>query len=399
MAEIIRLTPEAELRAIMLETIINNTTKVSKISDNSVLSGIASGNAKVAKKALKDIALVASHLFPDTASGDALDRVASNQGIAARFGASQSSTYIRVVGDPGTLYEAGVNTFTGAGGIVFDVLGDLTIGSKGYGYVKVRSQESGLNTNVDPYTLNSVNPQPTGHIGCINEYAATGGRDIEDDGTFRQRIKTGPDLLTRTTLDFITTICQKFNNDVLRVIYEGLTTEGKLSLGILTQNGIDLTSNELSTLRSEIAPYLPLNEHSPVGMNSTGIELKNVTYYPIDIEFNVKLIDSASVNNTAIDIQTKLSKIVDYRNWNSGIDKIEWEDLLLQAKNSPQVSTLPDQTFSPRVDQIPPAGQFPRFRGFIMRNLDGDILLNQTGTIDPIFYPTEIDDALTETVL
>ena len=96
---------------------------------------------------------------------------------------------MRFVGQIGTIYQAGVNTVKGSDGVVFDLVDDLTIGSEGYGYVKVESQTQGENTVVEALTLDTVEPIPLGHEYVINEYNAVGGRDIEDDDTFRERIK------------------------------------------------------------------------------------------------------------------------------------------------------------------------------------------------------------------
>lgn len=54
---------------------------------------------------------------------------------------------------------------------------------------KWKSDSEGASTNVDPLSINKLNPVPSGHIACTNEYRATGGRDDEDDDLFRIRIK------------------------------------------------------------------------------------------------------------------------------------------------------------------------------------------------------------------
>ena len=46
------------LKNLWVETFLNKTDKVTDITDNSVLNGVAYGTAKVAQKALKDIAIV-----------------------------------------------------------------------------------------------------------------------------------------------------------------------------------------------------------------------------------------------------------------------------------------------------------------------------------------------------
>src|SRR5690349_24727316 len=133
--KIIRLTTEQELEALHVETFINTTQgRVTKVTDHSVTRGLIRGNVRTSKKALKDIALATSHLFVDSAYGTALDDVADERGIAPRLAACQSSTWVRLVADEGTIYQQGVHTVSDNKGNVFDLEDDVTIGGKGYEY-------------------------------------------------------------------------------------------------------------------------------------------------------------------------------------------------------------------------------------------------------------------------
>lgn len=396
---LIRISTESELESLHVETFINTTNKVTKVSDESVVRGLVRGNVRTAKKALKDIALAISHLYPDSASGASLDDVADDHGIAPRFAAAQSSTWVRLVADSGTTYQQGVNVVSDNKGNVFDLESDITIGTKGFDYVKVRSQQSGSSANVDPYTIININPAPSGHIGIINEYAAVGGRDAEDDDTFRQRIKEGPDILARGTLSYLTQAFIKINPNVLRVIYEGVNQQGKVVLGILTVNGIALTDDELQVILEQSSDCFSLTEMSPIGTTSYGIKLKNVDFVTIDIDMRVELFSGADFDQFVIDVQQKFSKLVDWRKWNSATDKIERSDLISIVKNTKNCKSLPDAYFIPATDLQFSYNKFPRFRGFIARNLAGDVIINQTGTIDPVFYSNEQDVSFTETIL
>jgi len=395
----IRQSTEAELEALHIETFINTTPSVTKVTDHSVLRGLIRGNVRTAKKALKDMMLAVSRLFPDLAYDTILDQVADDRGVSARFGAAQSSTYVRIIADPSTTYTQGVHVVTDSKGNIFDLQGNLTIGTKGYDYVKVRSQQSGVSTNVDPYTIVNVVPQPSGHIGVLNEYAATGGRDVEDDDTFRQRIKQGPDILARGTLAYLGQAFIKVNSNVLRVIYEGTNQQGKVVLGILTVNGIDLTTDELQTLLEQAGPYLSITELAPIGTQSYGVVLKNAEYVYIDVGMRVELFVGADFDEVAKEIQQKFAKYVDFRTWESSLDTVEWDQLLNIVKNTGGVKYVSDNNFTPNVDLKFAANKFPRFRGFIMYNLSGAVQVNQTGTIDPLFYPNEVEQNLTSSVL
>ncbi len=396
---IIRLMTEVELEALAVETFINSTDLVTKVTDHSAIRGIIRGNIKTSKKALKDIALAVSHLFPDTAFDVALDAVAGYLGIAPRLGAAQSSTWVRVVGDPGTIYTAGVNAVSDNKGNVFDLESSVTLGALGYDYVPVRSQQSGAFTNVDPYTIINISPEPSGHIGVLNEYASTGGRDAEDDATLLQRIKEGPDILSRGTLSYLTQAFIKTNSNVLRVIYQG-TRSGKVQLAILTVNGIDLTEDELNTLLQQGSQYFSLTELNAIGTLAYGVELLNATYYTIDCDFRISLTVGADLAAVVKEIQQKFSKAVDFRFWDSSINNpITWLTLLSIVKNTQGVASVSDNYFSPSSDIFVPRQSFPRFRGFIIRDLQGIVLINQAGTIQPIFYANQPDVPFAVSVL
>lgn len=397
---ILRLFTESELEALATETFINESGgKVTKVTDHSVVRSLIRGFVRIAKKTVKDIALALTRLFPDTARGSALDQVAEDHGISSRFTAAQSSTYVRLVADPGTIYQQGVHVVSDSKGNSFDIEDDIEIGVHGYGYVKVRSQQAGSFTNADPYTISKINPSPSGHIGVINEYAATGGRDIETDDIFRQRIKEGPDILARGTLSYLTQAFMKVNSNVLRVIYEGVDQNGKVRLAILTVNGIDLTEDELQNILEQSGEYFSLTELYPVGIQGVGVILKNVEYEPIDIDVRMDIFVGANFTEVVREIQQKLSKYVDFRFWNSSVDRIEWDDILGIVKGVDGVRYVSDAYFLPHEDIQIVNHKFPRFRGFIARDLSGNVIINQSGTVNPIFYPAAPDESFQQTVL
>lgn len=395
---ITRISTIDELKEIIAEIFINKSSKVTKIADNSVLSGIAYGAAKVGQKALKDIAIVESHLFPDSAFGGYLDRVADNFGISARFGAAQSSMYMRIVGTPGTVYTAGIHKFTGNHGQIFDLEANATIGVHGFIYAKVRSVDVGSKTNVDPLSTFTVTPQPSGHDFCINEYAAIGGRDLEDDKDFRLRIKDGANLAASGTLAKITQVFQKINSNVLKVFYQGITMAGKSKIAIATVNGIDLTTTELDNLLDRGQDYFNLTELAQWGTQSVQVELVNVTWQPIDISFRVELLANYNPDEVRKQIQTNISKYLDFRYWQP-YQKVEWDNLLEIVKSTPGVRYVPDTQFVPNADVVVDIDKLPRLRGFLMLDENGAILENISGTLNPVYYPNQPDFSFQNTLL
>lgn len=386
---ITKITPVEELKRIFAETLLNQTDKVTKISDGSVLNGVAFGVGKLAQKVLKDVSIIEAHIFPDTAYGEYLDKIAELQGVSARSGATTSSTYVRVVGDEGTTYNPITHTFKGKG-INFVPQEIVTIGEEGYAYVKVESLTTGSNSNVDTLTINSISPVPSGHLYCINEFAASGGRDSEDDDAFRQRIKEEINLLSRGTIAYLEQVFRKINPDVLKVFNMGLDSEGDLNIGVSKVNGANLNSGELSALLDKGENYLSLNELKPDGENLYGIKIVNIPYYPIDVSCRVDIDSSFNIDKVRREIQVAINKVIDYRLWeNGGI--IDWIDLINAVKGVNGVKRVLDNFFTPNVDLIIPKNHLPRFRGFALLNLQGELITDLQGILNPVFYPSKVD--------
>ena len=394
---ITKITPVEELKQIFLEIFLNKTDKVSDVSDDSVLNAIAYGNAKLTQRTLTNQAIIEGHIFPDSAYGEYLDNLASIRGVAPRFGAVGSTTYVRVTADEGTSYIAGIHTFTSTSGIVFDLEESGVVGINGYAYLKVRSQQSGLNTNVDALSINKVSPIPQGHISVINEYAATGGSDQESDTLFRERIKTNMNQMSRTTLSYLEQVFMKINPRVLRLHKGGIDSDGKFNLIVVSVNGQNFTTAEFDEILSKSEEYLSLSELLREG-SDFALKLNNVDWLPVDIEFRADIDPAYDIDSVRRNIQIQMNKLFDYRFWKYG-DKIEWENMLYAAKNVEGVRYVPDTHFYPQADINVPKYRLPRIRGFIMRDLDGNIIEDNNGVLSDVFYPNEEDRSYQESVL
>lgn len=388
----------SELKEIFLENLLNKTSKVSKIADNSVLSGIGYGVAKIGQKAVKDIALVESHLFIDSAFGDNLDLIAVRSGISTRLGSSGSSTYIRLVGDEGTVYLQGIHNFTGSHGIVFELDEDVVIGEHGFVYTRVRSTVTGLQTNVDALSINTINSTPFGHSYVVNEVGAQGGRDVEDDLEFKRRIKQGINLCARNTIGYLEQVFIRINERVLRVFYLGVGDDGKNILSIVTQNGIGLTSAELYELLDKSKEYLALSDLNQYGRNVIGISLINNEWEYIDMDFRCQLETGVDSEEVRKNIQIRICKYLDWRFWDYN-KRVEWDDLLTIVKSTNGVKAVSDNTFYPNTDIVIDYTKLPRLRGFIMRDLEGSIIQDVSGVIVPSFFPNEEDIEYSRTIL
>lgn len=382
---ITKIVPVSDLKQMFLEILLNKTDKISDISDDSVLNGIAYGCAKVGQRLLVNQGIVEGHLFPDTAYGQYLDNIASIRGVSPRFGACGSTTYVRVIAEPGTSYIMGVQKFTSTSGVTFELEESKTVDENGFAYIKVKSTQVGTSTNVDPVSINKVSPKPNGHISVTNEYAATGGMDAESDALFRQRIKNSVNALSRGTIAFIEQVFMKINPRVLRVFKGGITSNGKMNLIICSTNGASFSQNEFDLMISRSEEYLSLYDILRE-VSGYALNLVNVEWQYVDVSFRVELDPSYDVDVVRKNIQIQMNKLFDYRFWNQG-DRIEWDDLLQVAKNTEGVRYIPDNYFYPQSDINVPSNKLPRIRGFIMYDLNGNIIESNNGLISDVYYP------------
>ena len=383
----------ANLKNLWIEMFLNKTDKVSNIADGSVLNAVAFGTAKVAQKAIKDIAIVEAQIFPTSATGTYLDKSAALFGVSPRKQALGSSTYIRVYAEPGTLYEVGT-TFISKNGIRFIVDKPFTVDNSGYGYVSVRSVITGSATNVEANSITQVSPRPLTHIECTNEYAAIGGRDYEDDETFRNRIINYNNRLSEETVESWTQIFQDLDDRILKVMNVGLGEDGKTHIYLVTQNGSFFTDDELEELLDKATPYFGLTELNLSG-ESIGIVLENAKWMYVGgeqgVDFRVELSPNTDIADARKNIQIAMTKYLDFRFWEAG-KVVQWDDLLQVVKTAEGVKYVPDEYFFPYFDEEVPLNMLPRIKGFRMRDLEGNILYDSGSNLSNIFYPAGESD-------
>ena len=394
---ITKITTVEELKQIFTEILLNKTDKISDVSNESVLNGIAYGCAKLTQRMLTNQAVVESHIFPDTAYGVYLDNLAKIKGISPRNKACGSTAYVRIEGEPGTNYAKDVVTLSSSSGINFVLENDFTLNETGWGYAKVKSKQVGLTSNVDALTINTMNNSPKGHYACTNEYCAVGGMDNESDDIFRMRIKDSVNQLARNTLSYIEQVFMKINNRVLKVYKGGVDGDNKLNLIVVSVNGQDFSEEEFNELLSKSEEYLSLTE---ILQETTGfsLKLKNVDWLPIDIDFRASIDTSYDIDNIRKQMQVKISKLFDYRFWKYG-DRVEWENMLYVVRSIEGVRYVPDNYFNPQADINVVKYRLPRLRGFILRDLDGNIISDNYAILSSFNYPNDSDNTFQSSVL
>lgn len=376
-----------EIKNLFIESLLSKVDgKITKISDNSVLSGVGYGVAKINQKGMKDSALIESELFPDYAYGEYLDRVGERSGISSRYRNQGSSVYVRLVGTPSSSYSAAACTFYSSSGISFKLESNFTMPVSGFGYVLLRSVDVGTTTNVDPNTINKVVGAPAGHEYVINEVAAWGGVDVESDDSFRSRILQNFNNFAFDTLSKLKSVLSKLNPLILDVKKIGVDSFGRTILGLITTNGSSLSSIDLAGLIDKSKYYLSLEEQGFTGdlRSDPNLVLQNIPYQYIGLDFRVELKSNTVLSDFRKKIQIQISKYLDFRTWTAS--RVEWEELLYIIRSQEEVSILPEQFFAPHSDILLSNSSLPRLQGFVMRNLEGDVVLDGGNNIVPVYY-------------
>jgi len=400
-----------EVQAITeLYKAIEDSNKVTKVSPDSVLNALFFCIAKTGQKINKDINISRMRLFPDSAFGIELDGIAERNGLPARFAATESSTYLFIHADSGTQYLKNTHFFISNDGLQFQLEDDFIMPAIGYVYKKVRSVEVGENQNVEPFKITKVNTEPVGHVAVYNEYICQGGSDNESDKDFRDRLKIGVNILATDTLSMYEQIYRKINNRVLKAYKGGFDdVTGKYKIYLSTINGVDLTSGvggEIEQIENESYKYLSIIDQD------TGIIIENIGYTPIDIEMRID-INIDEYDMIRIDIQRNMQKKYDWRYWDFD-NTINWLELFLIAKKSKYVNNILEKYFIVKVEIdsivveydfstdsniVIPEFTLPRFRSFRMYDLDGVIISDTQGVLNPAYFPNELDRIYQETVI
>lgn len=377
----------ADLKALYAETFLNHTSKISKISDLSVLNAHTFGVAKVFQKDLKDTAIIESQIFPELSSGDYLNNAAKLVGNSPRLDASGSSTFILVYAEPATIYIPGDSLFVSNQGVNFNITDVVIVGNNGYAYIPVRSSSVGVNTNVSAFSINRIINPPIGHINCTNEYEATGGRDEENDEDFKSRISQFHQFAAKNSKSNLLVNLQVVDPLILDIRRAGYTEDGKILFSIVTCNGKSYTQDELNSLESNLNRYMALSDvDDQAGV--LGIKLQNIEWQQVGgsngVDFRIDILPGFSEVDVRKNIQIQLTKYFDFRFFEK--DRVEWDDLLQIIKNTKGVKYIPDEFFSPNTDVSVERYKIPRVIKFIMRDMLGNILFNNNNSILPIYY-------------
>lgn len=211
------------------------------------------------------------------------------------------------------------------------------------------------------------------------------------------------------TLAQLEQVLMKINPRVLRVLKGGYgesqttgsAAESRINLTVVSVNGQDFTQEEFDEMYSRAEEYLCLTDLlrvSIAGARYPAINLRNVNWLFVNVDFRVDIDPAYNTDDVRTQIQLQMNKLFDYRFWEPG-DKVEWEDMLYVVKNVEGVRYVPDTHFNPGYDINVPEYTLPRVRSFVMRDLDGNVILDNGGVLSEVFYPNVEDANYQATVL
>ena len=179
------------------------------LSDFAQVSGAAAAEGGDLSLRLKAVAaeifsleaqadFVARQCFPQTASGDYLDRHALLRGLQRGGKQTAGGTlrfYLTEAAEGDVIIPAGTECMTAAGtAFVTTEAGSIAAGTT-YCSVAASAAEPGSGGNVAAATITYIRLAPTGVAGVTNAAAFSGGTDGEDDEALRARLLSSYRLL------------------------------------------------------------------------------------------------------------------------------------------------------------------------------------------------------------
>lgn len=388
----------------ILETFLQNTDRVTKISPNGVLAGILRGSARLAQRAIKDISISYVDNNINSASGSQLDTLAGEMGYPPRLPATSSTSYLRLVGMPGTIYNVDEVSYISASGIEFrQEVDSFTIPNEGYGYISIRSVNTGSITNVAPFSI-SVRNAPAGHLRSFNEFSSSRGRDLETDEAYKERIKSIFNTLAFATIPRIQQILQAFDPEILRIVRLGTSTLGDIRIGIVTVNGKTYNAVELLDLEREAAPYMALSDTNANGTALNGIRFQNIEYRPIDFSIRIQKDPNVDVIDIYQDLSIRFNRHINYVTWQFGISRVDRDFLVNETIRANGVRYVESLEFTPMQDILISPDRLPRIRRIELFDLEGQRILNtsassiETSTFQNYFFPNSPDPTVAQLV-
>lgn len=245
--------------------------------------------------------------FPQTSYGQYLDFLGEMKGVF-RHPATPATGTVIFTGQPGTVIPAGFVVLTEAAGtfpaIEFKIKERAQIGEDGTATAAVECLESGTIGNVAANTITLLSEPINGIASVTNPEPFTGGTEMEDDDSFRERVLAAYDEpLSGAKKDY-----ERWAKEVPGVgavyvipLWDG---PGTVKVLITDSNGQPANQELIDAVQAHIAPDGNLGGgKAPIGAHVT-VDAPEV--FAVDIAFSLFLKDEYDAETVVENIKVRL---------------------------------------------------------------------------------------------
>lgn len=229
---------------------------------------------------------IADKVFVETATGEDLDKVGADYGIARRQ-SSASIVYLEIEGNENAIVNQNIKaTYNN---LVFTVQEYKVIGSSGKVTVKAQCETLGTNGNVPANTITEFLTTYAGLTNVNNPQAAYNGFDVESDDDYRARIKL---YLAEDATNCNEAQYKQWALEVTGVktaVVKGAETAGAGNVGVYI-------SSQTGTVTQELIDAVREYIESKQFINATLI-VQSLTYTEMDVDATIVLKDGYTIND------------------------------------------------------------------------------------------------------
>lgn len=199
-------------------------------------------------------------MWPDWSYGIWLEMLGEASGTTPKKQPTHAEGTLKIKGVPGTLIPIGFVFATRAvdknPSVLFKAKQPVTIDSSGLASISIQAVEAGTKGNVDTGTITLMSVPMNGIISITNEQPTTGGTDLEDEESFRQRVLNSnkQEKLSGADSDYI-----RWSEEVDGVGKAYIIPEwngaGTVKVVVIDANGLPANQSILDSVQQHIAPF------------------------------------------------------------------------------------------------------------------------------------------------
>ncbi|MCL6559022.1 MAG: baseplate J/gp47 family protein [Firmicutes bacterium] len=198
-------------------------------------------------------------MWPDWSYGIWLEMLGEASGTTPKKQPTHAEGTLKIQGVPGTLVPIGFVFATRAVGenpsVLFKSKQPVTIDSSGFASIGIQAVEAGTRGNVDTGTITLMSVPMNGIISITNEQPTTGGTDLEEEESFRQRVLNSnkQEKLSGADSDYIRWAEEVDGVGKAYVIPEW-DGAGTVKVVVIDANGLPANQSILDSVQQHIAP-------------------------------------------------------------------------------------------------------------------------------------------------